>query len=166
MVEEARSEAYVPAQQPATRQAPRVPSPHVHPGRPRRPAVASGQGPGQAVGLIWRIRDRDTFLALRRDGVRARSGPLTVVFLVDGAPEPSPPRVAFAIGTRVGNAVVRNRLRRRLRAVFAEGAAADTVPAGAYLVSAQPAAAALSYTELSNHVRRALSRLDEGNRRS
>jgi ribonuclease P protein component len=89
-----------------------------------------------------------------------------VVFLVDGAPQPSPPRVAFAIGTRVGNAVVRNRLRRRLRAVFAEGAGADTVPAGAYLVSAQPAAAALSYTELSNHVRRALSRLDEGNRRS
>ena len=166
VVEEARSEAYVSAQQPASRQAPRVPSPHVHPRRARRAPVSPGQGSGPPVGLIWRIRDRDTFLALRRDGVRARSGPLTLVHLADRSDEPTPPRVAFAIGRRVGKAVVRNQLRRRLRAVFAEDAAAGSVPPGAYLVLAQPAAAALSYPELRDHVRRALSRLEQRDRRS
>jgi len=45
----------------------------------------------------------------------------------------TPPRVAFAVGRRVGSAVERNRLRRQLRAVAAE-LAPDLEP-GAYLVS-------------------------------
>jgi len=55
----------------------------------------------------------------------------------------------------VGNAVERNRLRRRLRAVVREHAAllhADT----AYLVSAGPRAAAMSPEELSSTVFRLL----------
>jgi len=192
VVEEARSEAHVPTQQPSPSQAARVPSPDVDPSGPRRGAVPSPQGAHQAVGLtsdptvapgvVWRIRDRRTFVALRRDGVRARSGPLTITALIDSAREqgsaPSsvdltarrasvpgtvtgadPPRVAFAISRRVGHAVVRNRLRRQLRAICAELAGVSLVP-GAYLVSAQPAATALSYSELRSDVQRALSRLN------
>lgn len=59
-----------------------------------------------------------------------------------------PPRVAYAVGRRVGNAVVRNRVRRRLRA--ATRVHADTlVPGRAYLVSAAGAAAASTYADLS-----------------
>lgn len=99
---------------------------------------------------LWRIRDRRTFLTLRTDGGRGRSGPvsITVVPSDDG----TPPRVAFAIGKRVGNAVERNRLRRRLRAVVSE----LQPPSGAYLLSAGPEATAFSYAELRGHVSRAL----------
>ena len=57
---------------------------------------------------------------------------------------PGPPRVAFAVGRRVGGAVVRNRLRRRLR----ELARASSLPGGAWLVSAAPAAGSASFAEL------------------
>jgi ribonuclease P protein component len=63
--------------------------------------------------------------------------------------------VAYAIGKRVGGAVVRNRLRRRLRAVFA-GLPAAAVPAGDYLVGAAPEAAVLTFAEASSLVKRLL----------
>jgi ribonuclease P protein component len=54
--------------------------------------------------------------------------------------------VAFAVGVAVGPAVVRNRLRRRLRAILRN---AD-LPGGLYLFGATPAAAALDFPELHN----------------
>ena len=58
-------------------------------------------------------------------------------------------RVAYAIGRRVGPAVVRNRLRRRLRAAVREiDAERGGLAPGAYLVSARPEAAGRPYPEL------------------
>jgi ribonuclease P protein component len=67
-------------------------------------------------------------------------------------------RVAFAIGRTVGTAVVRNRLRRRLRHVLA-GCDPTELPPGTYLFRLAPSTAALSYQELSATVIRALERL-------
>jgi ribonuclease P protein component len=123
------------------------------------------------VGAIGRVQHRATFLDLRRYGTRAASGPLTVTFVADAAPRPGTEarhpartRVAFAVPRRVGKAVVRNRVRRRLRAVFAE-ADPTRAPAGAYLVAVRPGVADLSYRELSEHVHRALSKIAERPRR-
>jgi ribonuclease P protein component len=131
--------------------------------------------------LIWRIRDRGTFEALRRHGIRARSGPIGITFLPDPvAPEageatevpgdrsriletgPLPPRLAFAIGRRVGHAVERNRLRRRLRAIFADLARQEpaVLQPGAYLVGCQVGAAGSTHEELREHVSRALTRIN------
>jgi ribonuclease P protein component len=63
-----------------------------------------------------------------------------------------PPRVAFAIGRPVGNAVVRNRVRRRLRAVCAANAG-DLAPGHCYLVGATSAAADATYGELDDAFR-------------
>jgi len=101
--------------------------------------------------MIWRIRDRATFEALRRSGSRSRHGVVTVTY--SGVQEPGPPRVAYAVGKRVGNAVVRNRLRRRLRAA---AGAVDLAP-GAYLVRVAPEAVALSYEDLKAQVTRAMT---------
>jgi ribonuclease P protein component len=68
---------------------------------------------------------------------------------------PGPPRVAYAVGRSVGNAVARNRLRRRLRAAVA-GRSDDLRPDTAYLVSAGPRAAAMTPAELSRAVGRLL----------
>jgi ribonuclease P protein component len=98
------------------------------------------------VAPTWRVRDRATFAALR-DGRRGHAGPVRVTW-VQGAPD-APPRVAFAVGRRVGSAVARNRIRRQLRAVVAE-LAAELAP-GAYLVAYRGGPPAAS-TELRQHV--------------
>jgi ribonuclease P protein component len=55
--------------------------------------------------------------------------------------------VAYAVGRRVGNAVTRNRVRRRLRtALLADRAVVRSD--SAYLVGATPAAAGASFAEL------------------
>jgi ribonuclease P protein component len=60
-----------------------------------------------------------------------------------------PPRIAFAVGRPVGNAVVRNRVRRRLRAAVREQDAL-LEPGWGYLVHAAPASADATYRELSD----------------
>lgn len=108
--------------------------------------------------MIWRIRDRATFEALRRSDARARRGPVTVTFAVTAAgPEPVP-RVAYAVGKRVGNAVTRNQVRRRLRAAARD---VGELRPGAYLVAAGPAAAGQSYEELKSEVARAMTSASE-----
>jgi ribonuclease P protein component len=61
--------------------------------------------------------------------------------------------VAFAIGRAIGSSVVRNRVRRRLRAVLSA-----TSPSGAqlapgwYLIGARPGIVALSFAQLTHEV--------------
>jgi ribonuclease P protein component len=95
--------------------------------------------------LIWRIRDRATFEALRREGRRTRRGSLSVTYV---PADDGPPRVAYGIGRKVGPAVVRNRVRRRLRAAARALAADRALRPGAYLVTVGPRAAEASAAEL------------------
>ena len=69
---------------------------------------------------------------------------------------PAKPCVAFAIGRRVGPAVVRNRLRRRLGDELAALARTGHLSPGAYLVGVGPAGAALDGPTLRAHLRTAL----------
>jgi len=121
--------------------------------------------------LIWRIRDRATFDLLRRRGCRARHGAVSVTFLAEDLDTPS--RVAYVAGTRVGKAVVRNRVRRRLRSIMVEFSNADgpaALRSGAYLVRADPKGAALTFDELKRHVGGAVAgahqRFDSGGARA
>ncbi len=63
-------------------------------------------------------------------------------------------RVAFSISRRVGNAVTRNRLRRRLRALL-DAAARDplmALPEGDYLFIADSQLARITYADLAKRV--------------
>ena len=62
-------------------------------------------------------------------------------------PVTEPPRVAYAVGRPVGGAVVRNRVRRRLRAAT-RAHAAVLAPGHAYLVQVAAGAASRSYADL------------------
>lgn len=145
------SEENLSTEQPPAGQEARFQAPHVHSGRPGHHQGATAQGPPSPVGLIWRVERRDTFEALRH-GRRRREGPITVSWVAGDPAEP--PRVAYSIGRRVGPAVVRNRVRRRLRMAVRE--AAPKLRPGAYLIGVRPDAARLPYDQLRATVAKVL----------
>ena len=146
-------EAYLSAQQPSPSSQAWLSCPHEYPRGSSGVEVPPGQGPRPSLGLIDRVRERDAFVRLRRDGVRVRTDPLWCSFVPD--PNLVPPQVAFAIGRAVGSAVRRNRLRRRLRAVLA----ACDIPPGLYLVGARAPACEQTFAELEQTVQALVSRI-------
>ncbi len=91
------------------------------------------------------MRDASDFRSAMRRGHKA--GRSTVVVYLMRTLD-STCIVGFAVSKAVGGAVVRNRVRRRLRAIMA--AKLPSMPAGAHVVvRALPAAAQVSYSELS-----------------
>ena len=98
--------------------------------------------------MIRRLSRRDDFHALRHDGRWVRRGPLGVAFRPSADPE-DVVRVAYAIPRPVGPAVVRNRIRRRLRSIFVEVERSSSgMPAGDYLVRVRPEASGATYDDL------------------
>lgn len=144
-------EAHVPAQQPQAEEDPRVPQSDEFSRRSGRPPVATRPRPQASVDLIWRVRDRAMFAALSR-ARRVRRSPVTLRYLPDG--EGDPPRVAYAIGRAAGPAVVRNRLRRRLRAAVRE-LGAELGP-GSYLFGAESGALNMPFAALTSAVAEAV----------
>jgi ribonuclease P protein component len=144
VLEEHSDEAHISAQQPRPRPSPRVPHPQrdagwpQHPARPPRPwpqeafgltqsgpdapdaltvmeCVAEG-GPAAAI-RIESLRKRSDFLAANR-GIRvARPG---FVLLVNPVGTPAGMRFGVTVTKKIGNAVVRNRMKRRFRALLRE----------------------------------------------
>ncbi len=77
-----------------------------------------------------------------RAGVRTRSGPVTVIRL---RTERGHPRLGIVVGKRLGNAVTRNRVKRRIRAA----AAAATLDVSTdYVIVPTPEATTAPFTEL------------------
>lgn len=106
--------------------------------------------------MIGRIHERTIFRRLRREGSTVRVGPLWCSVLLDSTL--TQPHVAYALGRATGPAVVRNRLRRQLRAVMADADRTSEVSPGWYLVGADAAAVSLSFFELSTRVPDLLNR--------
>ena len=71
--------------------------------------------------------------------------------------ESAPVRFGFIVSKQVGNAVVRNAVRRRLKAVCAD-ALPHVRPGTDVVIRALPAAAAADYGQLRDEVQRCLRR--------
>ena len=109
---------------------------------------------------VGRITSRAAFADVQRARARGASGPVRAAFApVDETTPGLFPQVGYAIGRRCGSAVVRNRLRRRARAVVREQA--SSLPRGAFLVRLEPAAADLTAVQLRHDLTRALQRAGE-----
>lgn len=67
--------------------------------------------------------------------------------------------VAYSIGRQVGGAVVRNRWRRRLRAIAGE--IAGELRPGAYLIGIGPGVHSLNYLELKERVSNTMRKASE-----
>jgi ribonuclease P protein component len=102
-----------------------------------------------------RLTDGAEYKAVVRRGVRC-SGPHTVTYVV-ATGEDRAARFGFIVSKKVGSAVARNTVRRRLKAICAS--ALPTIGRGAdVVVRALPGAAEASFGELDAHVTRCLAR--------
>lgn len=103
-----------------------------------------------------RLTSGESFRHAVRRGRRAGSG--TVVLHLDAESGVAPCQVGFVVSKAVGNAVVRNRVKRRLRHLLRERLA--VLPEhGVLVVRAQPAAAAATWSQLGADVDRCLRKL-------
>jgi ribonuclease P protein component len=112
--------------------------------------------------LITTLKHRSDFLRLRRG-----SKTVTPYFIVRQAPTPSgmaaagSVRVGYTVTAKCGNAVVRNRIKRRLRAVVRELFPAHAVPDHDYILIAladvTPSAADVPMAQLRAAMQRALA---------
>jgi ribonuclease P protein component len=93
-----------------------------------------------------------------RSGRRAGTRTLVLHRAVPSVAPADPARVGFVVSKAVGNAVVRNRVKRRLRHLVAERL--DVLPVGSVLVvRALPASATASYAALGTDLDVAWRRL-------
>ncbi len=104
------------------------------------------------MGQVARLTDRRDFVRVQSEGRRFRSGHIAVLVLpTPDAPPGCPPRVGFTVSRKVGNAVVRNRVRRRLREL-ARLHSPCLSPSFDYVVIAYPAAAAADFARLRDEL--------------
>ncbi len=92
-----------------------------------------------------RLRRRSDYQKCYREG-RRRHGALSILY---SAPNGLPhPRLGMTVSRKVGGAVVRVRLKRRIREIYRRWSERSRLPAFDLVVHVKPAAAAASFEEL------------------
>jgi ribonuclease P protein component len=103
-----------------------------------------------------RLRRSTDFAAAIRGGRRAGRGTVVVHLLIEEPAQATTARAGFVVSKAVGNAVVRNRVRRRLRHLV-RPLLAD-LPGGALVViRALPASAGATFATLADDLEAALA---------
>lgn len=103
---------------------------------------------------VERLKRRPEFLQVAK-GQRWNT-PFFQLQAISAAAEQVSPRFGFTTTKRLGNAVVRNRIRRRLRAASAEVAGAMVVPGYDFVFVARPQALTCAYHDLKSEMMRAI----------
>ncbi|MHA1559513.1 MAG: ribonuclease P protein component [Alphaproteobacteria bacterium] len=101
-----------------------------------------------------RLRSRVDYLATAKGARVVRPG---FVLQIAEQPTDAPPRIGFTVSRRVGNAVARNRVRRRLREI-ARLAEHEFQPGSDYVLVGRRAAVARPFSGLVKDIHSALSR--------
>jgi len=149
-------EAHFPAEQPRPRAASRLPSSDVHGGRPGSDPGASCTRPSQTQRLTT-ISARRDFLAANSAKRRATAG---FVLLVrergDGDPAK---RLGITVTKKIGNAVVRNRMKRRFRALARDVIAANGVAGADHILIGRAGGVECSYSTLRSELAKAVAKI-------
>ncbi len=135
---------------------------------PGRDASREGAArPGSSPSVWWSVRSRAHIDLVSRSPRRATGRYVAVRVAQVAEPSPvaglstvatrstsaEPPRLLLAVGRQVGPAVVRNRIRRRIRHAVRECPASARLSGGSLvMVRAVPAAAQASWSELAQDV--------------
>jgi ribonuclease P protein component len=128
--------------------------------------VNSGPAVSETFSRDDRLRKRREFEECYASGVRVSGRHIQVFLLADPPGSPPRPRLGISVPRRVGTAVVRNRVRRRIREIFrrSRGLFTGLSPTATRLVvNARPSSAGAEFSELLEDYRstvtRALSRM-------
>ena len=103
--------------------------------------------------LPERLRKRSDFLAVRRG--EKRRGKLFLLEVLHRSDDETP-RVGFTVTKKVGNAVVRNRVRRRLKEAVRVCAAGDMLAGNDYVIVGREEVLAAPFAELKAELSRRL----------
>jgi ribonuclease P protein component len=118
--------------------------------RPARPARSEALSPEE------RLRHRQEFLTCYRRGCR-RHGSLLILYAFSNAlPHP---RLGITASRKVGNAVVRHRLKRRIREVYRRWSGRSDLPAMDLVVHVKPTARESDFPALRHDLERLLRKL-------
>ena len=115
--------------------------------------------PDPSVVPLERLRRRADFLAAAS---AAKVPTAAFVLQVRRRGEKGPVRVGFTVSRRVGTAVERNRVRRRLKEIVRLATATGFVPGNDYVLVGRRAALTLPFEQIAEDLRRALKRLRIG----
>nr|WP_276560295.1 ribonuclease P protein component [Brucella melitensis] len=134
-----------------------------------------GPGPGavnenvKSKKQILRLRKRAEFLTVRNG--EKRRGPLFLMAVRERTEEESNaaktgdnPRVGFTVTKKNGNAVIRNRIRRRLKEAIRCHAGRDMAPSTDYVIVAREQALNAPFSQLTEELSRRITA--KGERRS
>ena len=109
--------------------------------------------------MIWRVTKRQTFLDLKRKGKKVRHGSVSMIFVPF---ETKYPQVAFALTKRFGNAVKRNKARRKLKSAFGVAFNDSSKIFGAYLISASPKILNAPHSKIIDDLKICFNMMNEG----
>jgi ribonuclease P protein component len=109
------------------------------------------------LGKAARLRRRREFLAVQQGGRRLQAKELVILALATGA---NRPRLGITVSTRVGTAVVRNRIKRWVREAFRD--ASPSLPPVDVVVVARPGAGRMGLGAVREAIRAAAARLSVG----
>ena len=149
-------EAHLPAEQSGPQAATRVPPPHGDGRRAQAAERAPGARPQEAQRLDT-IRKRSDFLAAN-SGKRA-SSPGFVLLVRDRSDGDPTKRVGFTVTKKIGGAVVRNRMKRRLRALAREILPAGGIPGADHVLIGRSGGIERDFAQLRQELTSALERL-------
>lgn len=106
-----------------------------------------------------RIRKSDDFTRILRGGKRVRGSALDVRWCTDGPETGSPNRIGVAVGRRLGKAVLRNRLKRRIREAYRRNKGELPCRGISMIILATPQLAERSAPQVEDEMRRLLREL-------
>ena len=98
-----------------------------------------------------RLKKRAEFLAVRRG--EKRRGPFFLMEVLD-RDDGAAPRVGFTVTKKVGNAAVRNRIRRRLKEAVRTRAAADMAAGSDYVIVGRREVLGAAFDDLARELSR------------
>lgn len=161
-------EAHFSAEQSRACPPPRFPSAHVDRCWPQHPELTPCAWPQETVGLIPETADRDmrgyNIIKKRSDFLAANRGkryatPGFVLLVKDRQDDDPAIRLGITITKKVGNAVVRNRMRRRFRELAREMLADKGKVGGDHVLIGRDGGIEKNFAELRADMARALDKL-------